>query len=223
MYEPRALPTKLGAAPAKRREDGVGLWTVVLAGGLMVGAVLFIAVAYMTGLPGFRSTQAAAAVAGGSAPEHLYLTIVTNEGVGPAFVPSSFSIPSNTQVTITVTDFDGNTPLPAALASHARVSGTLGGTALVQPLNASQPVLSFASARSIRELPAAAVSHTFTIPSLGLNVPLEGMSKTTFTVLVKRAGSYRWQCFDPCGSGSTGFGGAMAEPGYMSGTLSVTA
>jgi hypothetical protein len=214
MAEPGSHPTDDGA---------VSTWMLVLAGGLLLLVATFIGVAYMTGMPGFRTTQTAVAVAGGSAPEHLYLSIVTNEGLGPAYIPSSFSIPAGTPVIITVTNFDSNTPLPPAYANHVRVSGTVGNVGRVQPLSASQPILGGRKVSTIHQLSAGDVSHTFTIPSLGINVPMQGRSRTTFTVLVKKAGSYRWQCFDPCGSGPSGFGGVMAEPGYMFGTLNVTA
>lgn len=76
--------------------------------------------------------------------------------------------------------------------------------ATVQALGAATPNLGGGKASTARQLSPLDVSHTF-------------------TVLVKKAGSYRWQCFDPCGSGPSGFGGVMAEPGYMCGTLMVTA
>lgn len=201
-------------------DDGpISLWLMVLAGGLLVLVATFIAVAYATGMPGFRTTQTMATVAASSAPEHLYLSVVTNEGIGPTFVPSSFSIPAGTSVTITVTDYDNDTALPAA---YAKVTGTVGSVVHVQPLSSSNPNLDSAKVSSIHQFSGLDVAHTFTVPSLGLNVPLEGTSRTTFTVLVKRAGSYSWHCYDPCGTGSSGWGGPMAEPGYMGGTLTVT-
>ena len=183
----------------------------------------FIGVAYMTGMPGFRTTETAAAVAGGSAPEHIYLSIVPNEGLGPAFVPSSFPIPAGTPVTITVTDFDNDTPLAPACSNHDRVTGTVANDAKVQLLTSSRPILGGRKVSTIHQLSATDVSHTFTIPGLGINVPMEGTSRTTFTVLETKAGSYSWHCFDPCGNGSSGWGGVMSDPGYMAGTLTVTA
>ena len=40
----------------------------------------------------------------------------------------------------------------------------------------------------------------------------------------KTAGTYRWQCFVPCGLGYVdGNGGPMATPGYMMGQMEVQA
>jgi len=84
-------------------------------------------------------------------------------------------------------------------------------------------------------------SHTFAIPDLGVSVPLEGVAddaknqcgsapctlgeahKTiTFTFRTGKRGTFRWQCFVPCGAGFIlGFGGPMQSVGYMDGYLSV--
>ena len=38
---------------------------------------------------------------------------------------------------------------------------------------------------------------------------------TTFSFHSAAAGTYAWQCMDPCGSDPNGWGGAMATAGYM--------
>jgi len=43
----------------------------------------------------------------------------------------------------------------------------------------------------------------------------------TFTLHTGKAGSYTFQCLDPCGTGSNGFEGPMVTRGYMIGTLTV--
>jgi heme/copper-type cytochrome/quinol oxidase subunit 2 len=95
------------------------------------------------------------------------------------------------------------------------------------------------------------VQHTFAIPSLGLNVPVAspttvsennnlcGTSPCTaanqdqnsphavvkFTFKTPSTpGTYRWQCFVPCGGGYVdGNGGPMGTPGYMMGQMEVQA
>ncbi|HCP75021.1 MAG TPA: hypothetical protein DIU08_10295, partial [Ktedonobacter sp.] len=61
-----------------------------------------------------------------------------------------------------------------------------------------------------------------------VNVPLPGdgakgasYDTITFTFHTGKAGTYTFQCFDPCGSGSAGLMGAMMTKGYMVGTLTV--
>ena len=74
--------------------------------------------------------------------------------------------------------------------------------------------------------------HTFTIPDLGVNVPLEGVaadapaSATNVVqfdfVVPDHQGLFRWQCFVPCGAGTLyGNGGPMQTLGYMAGELQV--
>jgi len=77
----------------------------------------------------------------------------------------------------------------------------------------------------------ANAAHTFAIPQLGVFVPLEGLSaaapatgfnEITFSFRVGQPGTYHWQCFVPCGSGTIyGNGGPMQTLGYMAGELQV--
>src|SRR6202011_4722823 len=82
-------------------------------------------------------------------------------------------------------------------------------------------------------------SHTFTIPDLGVSVPLPGVAMNpknpcssapcslaeahntiTFTFRTGAPGRYRWQCFVPCAASFLfGNGGPMQTIGYMSGVL----
>ena len=96
------------------------------------------------------------------------------------------------------------------------------------------------------------MQHTFAIPGLGLNVPVaspptvaennvlctvspcvadnatgalapHSVVKFSFTT-PKLGGTFRWQCFIPCGGGYLdGNGGPMATVGYMMGQMEVQA
>jgi hypothetical protein len=78
---------------------------------------------------------------------------------------------------------------------------------------------------------ASTPAHSFSIPDLGVFVPLLGVPAAapanstnviTFSFRVGKAGVYRWQCFVPCGSGTIyGNGGPMQTLGYMGGFLIV--
>jgi hypothetical protein len=74
--------------------------------------------------------------------------------------------------------------------------------------------------------------HSFTIPDLGVNVPLEGVAATAAAgaqnvvvfdfVVPDKPGLFRWQCFVPCAAGTLyGNGGPMQTLGYMTGELQV--
>jgi hypothetical protein len=72
-------------------------------------------------------------------------------------------------------------------------------------------------------------AHTFTVPDLGVNVPLEGVTGNTTQNVVEfsfvvpdQKGLFRWQCIVPCGAGTLyGNGGPMQTLGYMAGELQV--
>ena len=154
-----------------------------------------------------------------AAPEHLYLSIATPDMLesttGPAYVPSNFTLPAGSDVTITIVNFDDVTPLPAQFAAARGTTGPL----TVQTFDATNPNRVGAT-RSVQRLDASTgVSHTFTIAALGLNVPIAPHSRTTFTFHTGAAGVYTWQCMDPCGSGPSGWDGAMATKGFMVGQV----
>jgi hypothetical protein len=85
------------------------------------------------------------------------------------------------------------------------------------------------------------VGHTFSVPQLGISVPLPGNNSNaknfcgaapcpltdahqtiTFHFTTPGTGNYRWQCFVPCGAGFFyGNGGPMSTIGYMGGFLEV--
>jgi hypothetical protein len=78
----------------------------------------------------------------------------------------------------------------------------------------------------------ALAAHTFTIPDLGVSVPLEGVADNAPAnaqivvqfdfVVPDKPGLFRWQCFVPCAAGTLyGNGGPMQTLGYMAGELQV--
>ncbi len=174
-------------------------------------------------------SPAAAVPAAFPAPARLTrldLTIVTGDMIGkteyPAYIPSDFTLPAYATVTVTVTNFEDATPLTGAATLYAKAAGLVGGTFAVTPIDAKDP--NGASGRTVTRtsLDPATVSHTFTIPGLGVNVPIAPHARETFTFRTGAAGTFMWRCFDPCGTGPTGWGTAMAaRRGYMEGTLTV--
>ena len=157
---------------------------------------------------------------------HVYLTIVTGEMIGtkdyPAYIPSSFVLPAYSTVVVTVTDFDTATPLPAALQVYAHAQGIVGDAFTVTPIDPKTPNAAAGPTTTHTSLDPADVAHTLTAPGLGLNVPIAALSRVTFTIRTGAPGTYTWHCMDPCGSGPTGWGGAMAaQSGYMEGTITV--
>ncbi len=157
----------------------------------------------------------------------LDLTIVTGDMIGkteyPAYVPSDFSLPANATVVVTVTNFDDATPLTGGATVYAKAQGIVGGSFTVTPIDPKDPNGSAGPTQTLSALDPTQVSHTFTIPTLGINVPIAAHARVTFTIHTGAPGTYAWRCFDPCGAGNSGWGTAMAaQKGYMEGTLTVT-
>jgi hypothetical protein len=141
-------------------------------------------------------------------------------------------VPANSLVHFTITQYDTGSPIRNPFMDQ--VQGTVDG---VEVLN-GKPV------KIVNDFSDNGIGHTFAIPSLGISVPLPGVSgdstnfcdspapcPTTydhntieFTIHTGAPGTYPWQCFVPCAAGwPIGFGGPMSTFGYMGGYLKVVA
>jgi hypothetical protein len=139
-----------------------------------------------------------------------------------------FQVPAGTTVDMTILGYDGCTPLRNPLWS--KVTGTYGNHAYVN----GKPVT------AINSWTGCNVGHTFSIPGIGLNVPMATPSLTanlcatspctsgphevmTFKFKTPSTpGDYFWQCRVPCGGGFIdGFGGPMQTIGFMTGNMEV--
>jgi hypothetical protein len=174
---------------------------------------------------GTTSSPATVAHASTLLPTHLYLTIVTpsmtGSEVGPAVLPSQATVPAFSDVTVTIINFDDATPLTGVYKRYATSTG-IERTVRSQTFEKANPnAVGNSPAQTYTAVDPNLVSHTFTIPSLGLNVPILASSRTTFTFHTGAAGTFAWHCQDPCGTGPAGWSGAMSTLGYMGGELTV--
>lgn len=140
-------------------------------------------------------------------------------------------VPAHALVTITIQNYDGQSPVLNGFVSH--VQGTIDGTMTVNGKKATG-------------LDPSVISHTFTIhsipnntqPWLYVSIPILGEPDDVenagadngmppqpevmeFSFVTGDPGNYVWNCFDPCGWNYNGFGGPMQTRGYMSGTFVV--
>jgi hypothetical protein len=164
-----------------------------------------------------------------SGPSVVYESLVivtgsmTHHPGWPQYVDSAqLHFPAHTKIVLTITSYDdGTSPLTSSYASYDKVQGTLGGDELVN----GQPVTS---------VPNAQIAHTFSVPSLGLNLPIPAAPtvsssqprqpvQVTATFELSKTGDFTWYCFAPCGTGADGMGGPMTTPGYMTGQVVVYA
>lgn len=164
------------------------------------------------------------AVADSATPTNLNLTILTGKMLGhpgwPAYVPSTLTVPAHSLIHVRIFNFDsGTAPLPAG-SPFTKVTGVTSNRASHQPLSPDAPNSS-SSPTPYTTLDAKLVSHTFSIPVIGLNVPIPPSSLITFSFTTGAPAISTWQCLAPCGSPPDGTGGAMHKEGYMLGTLHV--
>jgi hypothetical protein len=208
----------------------IGTVAVCVLIGLYVGV-------YLTNVPG------SAAATTTSSGTNLYLAAVASAATNdahPTWVSyyvvdakdenwrhaTTFDLPANTVVHVTIWQFDSQTGLRNAFLGQA--TGTEGGTFTLD-------------GKTVQTIGALTASHVFAIPEIGLSVPLEGIDANaknpcgnapcplsndhhtiTFTFRTPGPGLYRWQCFVPCAAGFIqGFGGPMQTVGYMDGFIKV--
>lgn len=218
MTQPQATPAHPGGKPSR---PSFAFFCVE------VFVALFLCFAFIVGgyftLNTVLGRHAGPAVAHAAPLRHVQvsLSIVINQpGMQkdwPAYRPSNLVVPANSLVTVTLRDYDlGDTPLPSN-SPFTTVQGTQGG-------------LASADGKACSSLAPEKVAHTFTIPQLHINVPLPGdgakgasYDTITFTLRTGAAGTYSFQCFDPCGTGANGWEGPMVTKGYMYGSLTVQA
>ena len=214
-----------------------------IAGILTVAAIVCVAIGlylalYLTNVPG-----SVAATPGASGGANLYLaTVAAAKGTDPhpTWVSyyavdasdqhwrhdTTFVLPANTLVHVTVYQFDGQSGLRNPFLSQAQ--GTVGGTFTI-------------NGKTTQSIDPDTASHVFAIPDMGVSVPLEGIPDDaknpcanapcplstdhftiSFTFRTAGKGLYRWQCFVPCAAGFIhGFGGPMQTVGYMDGFIKV--
>lgn len=154
---------------------------------------------------------------------HEDLVLLTGKMDGkkgsPEFVGGSdIQWPSGTTVVLTIYSYDdGTAPLTKPLSVYDAVQGTIGNRELVDGKKVS----------SVRN---ADIAHTFTVPSVGLNIPIPAAPAArrgealqpevvTATFRVPKTGTFTWHCYAPCGSGPDGMEGAMATNGWMTGNV----
>ncbi len=211
--------------PRPARDGGRSLRgsATVLVGLVGLLATLGVSVAAVAGVAeGVRAAThpvaAPSSVPPGPATVSESMDILTGKLDGhpgwPRYTHTRWTVRAGETVTLRITSYDdGSAPLTGAQTMYDKVDGTLGGTETVD-------------GRPISSVPNSDLAHTFTVVALGLNLPIPAAptgGSVTFVArfVVGRAGSFVWQCYAPCGSGSNSMGGAMSTMGWMEGLIRV--
>jgi hypothetical protein len=217
----------------------MGRRLAVIAGGtaVLVALLVWYVAGYLTVAPPAVRISAKGA-------RTVDLTLQTVASLGPGYTQPSWvsylvkddngawkhstvwTLPAHALVHVTVYQFDGDSGLRNPFL--ARPQGVVGNVMQVD-------------GRSLDVIDPTLASHTFTVPSMHLVVPLIGVPDDAknqcdaapcalakahrtikFSFRTGAPGRFRWQCFVPCAAGFIyGFAGPMQTIGYMDGFLNV--
>ena len=200
---------------------------------LIVVAISGVAIGY-----GIESTvpttPKTTTTSGSQAPYEVTLLIATNstynstEGAQPAYFvlgpkglqsSANITLPANQLIKLVIVCYDdGNSSLE--VPNDNVVSGTTDGTIFVASnanINSSEGPsgIQVKGGQSLSSVPVADVAHTFTIPSLNLNIPVPTSSTVVAYFTVTKAGTYAWFCETSCGDAP------MSTVGWMRGSVVV--
>jgi len=226
----------------------VRVGTLIVAFLAVVGGVIFVVIHYLlAGPPTVDYSAGVTANQGQTVNVTLQETAQTTVSDRPSWVtyfikdPANgkwvhttlFKVPPGSTFHVTVFGFDGCTPLRNPF--WGKVTGTVGNVEVIDGKPTSV----------LNSWGNCAVAHTFSIPSIGLNVPIaspttlkenQALCSTspcspssgphTVVSFTFRSptipGDYFWHCRIPCGLAYIdGFGGPMQTLGYMTGNMEV--
>ncbi len=141
---------------------------------------------------------------------------------GPTGLESSanISLPAHRLIELVIISYDTPTPPPD---QYSHVTGTVGGKMyLINGTSASMNTPQSWGA-GVSSVPTDQISHTFTVPSLGINIPVVGGDTAIAFLYFNETGTFTWQCETPCGFPDVngGWSGAMVAPGWMAGEITV--
>ena len=191
------------------------------------GGVTDFTKAQAAGQPVNLTVQTLGAIGFGAHPTWVSY-LVKDPTTGQWVHDTSWRLPANTVINMTVLQYDSGSPLRNQ--EWGQVQGTVGNAA----------TLNGKSLTVYNSNTGNGVGHTFAVPAFGVSVPLVGVpagpnvcatgpcqtssphNTITFSFKTLGPGNYSWQCFVPCGLGYLfGNGGPMSVQNYMGGQLEV--
>jgi hypothetical protein len=226
-----------GGRPAARI---AGIFIVI---GLIVAASIAIGYGFGTSVQvAARGTTVTSTASGSNSSEPYVLTLVITTGnfynstfgdqpayyvLGPNGLQSSAQIivPAHRTIELVIVNYDdgaANLTMP----QDALVTGTVNDQmTVINNTEVNSTMISsgiqIRGSETVSNLPPDVISHTFTISTLGLNVPVGALSTEVVYFTVGSPGTYTWFCMTACGGGANGLEAAMSTPGWMTGSLVV--
>jgi len=130
---------------------------------------------------------------------------------------ASISVPAHRLIKLVIINYDdGNATMVQSGVNV--VSGTQNNTIQVASnnyINSTQGLsgIVIRGPQTLSTVNPDDLAHTFTVQSLGLNIPLPTSSAVVAYFTIDQPGTYVWQCMTLCGDA------AMSSPGWMTGQL----
>lgn len=143
--------------------------------------------------------------------------------MGPkGMMPSdNISLPANRLIQLTIVSYD--TPTSGSTDQMGKVNGTVGGNVyMINGTTAMGTDMMQSWGGNVTAVPVAYLAHTFTVPQLGINLPVVGGNTEVAYLYLTKTGTFMWYCQTPCGFGPTGMDGAMSKSGWMVGQITVS-
>ena len=140
-------------------------------------------------------------------------------GQGGLASSANISLPVRTLIQVTIVSYD--TPTPGSTDQQGKVNGTVGGTVFLINGTTASMAMPQPYSQNVTSVPGASLAHTFTIPQLGVNIPVVGGDTVIAYLYFTTAGTFIWLCQTPCGFGPNGADGAMSAAGWMTGLVTV--
>lgn len=218
-----------------RLTTAIGLFLIAVVG--IIFAVIALtnepptvdyAAGHQSGQPVAVTMQTVGSFGSGNHP--TWVSYLTRTPQGQWVHTTLWQVPAHTRVNVTIYNYDSGSPLRNQ--QIGQVTGTSGNVALLN----GKPI------HLINSNVGNGVGHTFSIPTLGINVPLFANNPNAnlcaaapcttkspvqvikFSFISPAPGQYPWQCFVPCALGFLyGNGGPMQTIGYMDGFMKVVA
>ena len=180
------------------------------------------------------TTSASNVVLPNSSNPYMLTIVITTEnlfnatiGTQPAFFvqgpnglqsSANIALPAHRLIEVIIMNFDqGNASLVGP--QYENVTGTINDTMTFYNNNAMNATegpsgIMLQGAQTVTSLAPPKeeyLSHTFTVPSIGLNIPIAAESTEVAYFATGGPGTYTWLCESLCGSGDSGLGGYELE------------
>jgi hypothetical protein len=190
-----------------------------LVAGIGIGAFV---ITWLHTSPAPMTATASGETSGNGPVVDVHFTTVAAVGFGDhpnwvGYLPTTFvKVPANATVRVTISQQDGASGLRNPYLGLVR--GTVDNSMTI-------------NGKTMRAIDPATLAHSFSVPDLGVSVPLLGVADDApagatntivFSFKVPAKGIFHWQCFVPCAAGTLyGVGGPMQTLGYMDGQIEV--